>query len=151
MKIYVVTSGYYSDYRIQRVFTDKKLAQKYISMFNGYDEAEIEEYETEENDFHEITYIDVNYNAGGNYNFKIRKSNTLDNNELDVNFTQYYDWENGTIILRRVINNLNYNEECLKEKYLKVCHDLSAQIKHMKLEGATQKDIQQWLSGKKTV
>jgi hypothetical protein len=41
---YIVTSGEYSDYRINAVFDTKQLAEKYISSFksSGYDSPEIE-------------------------------------------------------------------------------------------------------------
>jgi len=51
MKIYVVTSGQYSDYGINGVFTVKEKAQKYVDIYNAceadYDSARIEEYEAD--------------------------------------------------------------------------------------------------------
>lgn len=48
MKIYIVTSGCYSDYGINAVFTDKELAEKYCTAHNKYpDEYCIEEYEAD--------------------------------------------------------------------------------------------------------
>ena len=45
-KVFLVTRGDYSDYRVCAVFSDEKLAQKYIDSFNlTYDEFKIEEYE----------------------------------------------------------------------------------------------------------
>ena len=41
MKIYVVTSGFYSDYHIAKVFTDKKAAEAYcntMDLYNLYDD-----------------------------------------------------------------------------------------------------------------
>lgn len=43
--VFLVTRGDYSDYRVCAVFTDKKLAQKYIDSFEkAYDEFRIENY-----------------------------------------------------------------------------------------------------------
>lgn len=43
--VFLVTRGYYSDYRVCAVFTDKKLAQKYIDSFEkSYSEFRIENY-----------------------------------------------------------------------------------------------------------
>jgi ribonuclease G len=43
-KVFLVTRGDYSDYRVCAVFSDEKLAQKYIDSFNlTYDEFKIEE------------------------------------------------------------------------------------------------------------
>lgn len=48
-KVYVVTSGEYSDYGISAIFDDKLLAQKYIEIYNQFsdynDYNNIEEYE----------------------------------------------------------------------------------------------------------
>ena len=158
MKIYIITSGSYSDYGIRRVFTDLEKAEKYASLCDtdgGYNEARIEEYETEESDFQAITYVDIDYKVNDNgeeYTFKINKTNTLDDKESDINDTYYYGWDYNNekvILIKRVINNLNYDEQFLKDKYLKVCHDLFAQIKYMQTQGGLEKDIQQWLEGNK--
>jgi len=58
MKVYVITSGRYSDYEIEVVFLHKPSAQRYVdeknvaarvrwgTAFSGYDEYRIEEYDT---------------------------------------------------------------------------------------------------------
>lgn len=46
--IYVVTSGIYSDYRIEGVFSTKKKAEKWISYTYRPNDYEIEEYELDE-------------------------------------------------------------------------------------------------------
>lgn len=46
--IFIVTSGSYSNYGINAVFTEKKYAEEYVKIFNilnSYDELRIEEYE----------------------------------------------------------------------------------------------------------
>lgn len=48
MTIFVVTSGSYSDYGINAVFTDRALAEAFVSKFNAverYEDASIEEWE----------------------------------------------------------------------------------------------------------
>ena len=52
MKIYVVTSGEYSDYGIEGVTTNKKIAEEFVEAFNKgrcspYDEMMVETYETD--------------------------------------------------------------------------------------------------------
>lgn len=47
MNVYIVTSGCYSDYTIDAVFTDKKKAEMYCAMHPSNDQ-EIEEWETED-------------------------------------------------------------------------------------------------------
>ena len=44
MKIYIVTSGIYSDYCIRRVFTNKEKAEEYREWL--HDSNEVEEYDT---------------------------------------------------------------------------------------------------------
>jgi hypothetical protein len=51
-KIYIVTSGTYSDYGINAIFDTKELAKKYISAFDQkYMEMNIEEWNLNEFDF----------------------------------------------------------------------------------------------------
>lgn len=47
MKIYIATSGCYSDYSIDAVFTDRKKAEMYCAIHNQVDQ-DIEEWETED-------------------------------------------------------------------------------------------------------
>ncbi len=42
-EVYLVTRGEYSDYSICAIFSDKKLAEKYIELFKGNSEEELEE------------------------------------------------------------------------------------------------------------
>jgi len=47
MKVYIVTQGEYSDYRIVKVFLNKEKAEKYAKYNStGYDECFVEEYDT---------------------------------------------------------------------------------------------------------
>lgn len=51
MKVYIVTTGSYSDYQIQRVLTDKERAEKLVAAWNATSfcgEAEVQEWETDE-------------------------------------------------------------------------------------------------------
>jgi len=49
MKVYIVTSGEYSDYGINRVFTDKERAELYCAMHEGgCDPYFVEEWETDD-------------------------------------------------------------------------------------------------------
>ena len=43
-KIYVVTSGEYSDYRIEAMFTSKRVAEKFADNGTDFDAAEVETY-----------------------------------------------------------------------------------------------------------
>ena len=49
MIVYVITKGCYSDYHICEVTTDKNKAEKLVRLYSdSYDNAKIEEYDTEE-------------------------------------------------------------------------------------------------------
>lgn len=49
MKIYIVTSGEYSDYRIDAVFTDKSQTELYVAThYEDCDYKEIEEWDSDE-------------------------------------------------------------------------------------------------------
>ncbi len=148
MKIYIVTSGEYSDYDIERVFLDENKANKYAKM-RAY--SKVEEYETEENEFSEIIYASISYqieNDKEDYNFTMHITNTLDDDEKDMHYTGFYGWTTRPVEylnLKRVIRNRNYDEEKLRDKYLKVCHDLYAKVKYMQTQGHTMDDINVWL------
>lgn len=47
-KVYVVTSGEYSDYGIDSIFSNREAAEKRCATWNGYDDPIIEEYELED-------------------------------------------------------------------------------------------------------
>lgn len=47
-KVYVVTSGDYSDYCIDSIFSNREAAEKRCATWNGYDDPNIEEYELED-------------------------------------------------------------------------------------------------------
>lgn len=74
MKLYVVTSGEYSDYGINSIFSTKEKAQAYIDRSNklGIDNYlgwNIEEYELDENAT--VEFVLVNYSPSGNaFSFK---------------------------------------------------------------------------------
>ena len=47
-KIYMVTSGCYSDYCINAVFSTREKAEEYIDGGNAYSDSDIEEYDLDE-------------------------------------------------------------------------------------------------------
>jgi len=46
-KVYIVTSGAYSDYSIEAAFSTEAAAEKFASLFGGLDDACVEEYEVD--------------------------------------------------------------------------------------------------------
>lgn len=86
MKIYIVTSGCYSDYGIDAVFLDEKEAEKYIATKNKedswHDNYGIEEYETQDGK------INIGNNViGYEYEGYISKSWYLEREKFVVNET----------------------------------------------------------------
>lgn len=59
MKVYVITCGEYSDYRICAATLDKEKAEKLKEKFDHYDYtgANIEEYETDESDYYSMNNL----------------------------------------------------------------------------------------------
>lgn len=47
MKIYIVTAGTYSDYKIEAVFTTEEKAEAYVDKYGDYDNRSIEEWDTD--------------------------------------------------------------------------------------------------------
>lgn len=83
MKIYVVTSGCYSDYGIDAVFVDKKEAAKFAAVKNksgNYTTYRIESYETDDGK------IDIGNNAVGFEYSAFVKSDYFMNETLYVSY-----------------------------------------------------------------
>lgn len=82
-KIFVVTSGEYSDYTINKVFSNEKEAQKYLDTskkMDNYEEYRIEEYDLlEKSTLKEIIYIHAIYEVI----FKVEKGNEKDQEKAD--------------------------------------------------------------------
>lgn len=157
--IYIVTDGDYSEYIIKKVFLDKEKAEKYAKLStDGYYQCEVEEWDTSDDKLiDEITYIYVEYKKEKRISFNIEfvKTNTLDDKKGEIDYTDfsYMDYSSiydeiriyKELTLRREITG-NYDEENLKKKYKKVCHDVMAKIESlMELEGWTEEMIQEWL------
>jgi len=160
-RVYLVTAGCYSDYRIIRAFLDKNKAESYMKICNEPDLNELEEYElSDDKIFIPVCYIEVNYYIGkipsyinDKYNFKIIKSNSLDTDINNINFTWYDDYGIfQSISIYRYIHSKNFNKEKLKKKYRKICEDLEIQIKSLKeIEGWNKEMIREWLKNKQNI
>ena len=160
-RVYLVTAGCYSDYRIIRAFLDKNKAESYMKICNEPDLNELEEYElSDDKVFTPIYYIKIDYYTGkipsyinNKYNFEIIKSNSLDTDINNINFTWYDDYNTyQSIHIYRPIYSKNFNEEKLKKKYRKICEDLEAQIKSLKeIEGWNKEMIREWLENRQNI
>jgi hypothetical protein len=110
-KIYIVTSGIYSDYRIRAVFSTKPKAEEYKAIYDKADELEeanIEEYDIDE-PYDEEFYTEVTMSKTG-----------------EVLETKLADWE-GFRQYRG--NNLVYSVRGINpEKAIKVVNEKRAAI-----------------------
>lgn len=149
-KAYVVTSGSYSDYGIDRIFLSKEKAEAYHELIKRthYDVNDIEEYDLSDDEvFTPYYYIEFVYYIPGmedKYSkTRIKGRPSLFGGEYYINVYKCIDGDryascrstdyvNGTITLIRPIgyNKDKINLDFLTEKYLKVCQDLSAQIRY---------------------
>lgn len=154
-KIYILTSGKYSEYTIEKVFKTKEMAQRYMDNYSGYncDEMEIEEYyfedeEVEKMEIFEYVEARFKHNYISNetfFEFEILKSNSLYDDNIDnINNISIFDFKSShfnfheiNIRITKNINQINYNKEKLKEKFNKIMLDMFAEIKSLK-------EIEQW-------
>lgn len=156
-KVYIVSSGSYSDWGIKKIFLNKEKAEAYHNACSDYDLNEIDEYDTSDDEIIiPIPYCEVTYRVfddtlyqhrelQGDYDFKIYYGNTKEDTEKSLTHTAYYD---GKITLGRVIRG-KLNEKQLSEKYLKVCQDLAAFIRNeVSINGANNYEIQRLLNNK---
>jgi len=148
-KVYIVTSGEYSDYVIERVFLDKQKAEAYVRVC---EKSKLEEYEVADQEiFIPINYLLINYTSGyfNMRGYTLHTTNTVDDPNI-FNWTSFSYYKNYyEISLKRIIYTKEYDAEKLGEKYLKVCEDLKTQIDALlQLEGWTPKMIEEWLKTK---
>lgn len=163
MKIYVITSGEYSDYHIDAIFLNEEKAEEYIRL---YPNCVIEEYEPFDDDFeigkYEIKkYLVVNYQIGSWNNnkegidFYIGKTNTREYNDLKeypYNYRKYsyYDWSDShAITIYKLVDDdftIDKLTDDIKQKYLKICRDYVAKAKSLHdIEGYSYEDIEKTL------
>ena len=73
-KVYVVTSGWSSDYKVEGVFSTKENAEKYVSVFGGKDDSfSIDEWDIDEYFNNKIREYVVNINYDTSYVTRIRE------------------------------------------------------------------------------
>lgn len=133
-KVYVVTSGCYSDYCIDAVFKDKSKAENYCSC---HEDCEIEEFNFSDNDiFTPFDCVVINFRICNDYredrvifSFKhLAKEDSEWYMKNRESVSAYNDYIN-ICLWRRLPNK--YNEESIKKKYTKVYQDLRAEILYL--------------------
>lgn len=145
MKVYVVTSGEYSDYTIEKIFLDKEKAKEFAKWVPYAND--IEEYETADDVCYGKCYrVKATYVEGQKVRFDIDKISECSNQQTFVNYTYYKNKYELSIV--RYIPEANWNEEKCKARMTKACYDYMGHIKYMLSEGAMEKDVLMALSQK---
>ena len=147
MKIYIVTCGEYSDYYIDKVFTDKEKAEEYRKW--RPESNEVEEYDTEDDcvidKYYKIVvdYRTYDYNRFENPNVRIERCNSKRKGYVHVSdyHKRCYTNQHTQIVLVRYISEANWNEEFYTQRYTKAVYDLMAQAKQLLSEGWTDSQI----------
>ena len=153
MKVYVVTSGCYSDYTIEKVFTDRAKAEEYAEWLR--DSNPVEEYETEDDLVVDKYYkIIISMRVYDNYSDEptVFIFKECFKNEWNNSYTSYMDYHKYggryfEIGISRLIPAQNWNEEFYRNKYTKAIYDLAAIAKQKRSEGAIEEDIQKLFDG----
>lgn len=141
MKVYVVTSGEYSDYMINKIFLDKDKAEEYRKWLP--DSNDVEEYDTSDEDVINKQYriwVDLKWYPNKKENLTARSRKDC---ETDYNYNFYYDYD-GTweeLVVTRTVSGENFDEEFWKDKLAKYIYDLKAYVEYLKVEGFDEKRI----------
>ena len=146
MKVYVVTTGEYSDYGIAKIFLDKNKAQEFadwIEESNG-----VNEWETADDDF-EIGELKDKEIVIAQYfpyedRFRIYHSRYY-NQYLEYNkfvFSEGLVKEYDQLALYKIMPK-DFNEE---DKLKKILYDKWAEVKSLLVEGYTRKQINEMIN-----
>lgn len=153
MKVYVVTSGDYSDYGIEAVFTDAQKAIDYAKYCCSWDAGRVEEYETKDDEIvnkcKKLTctcnVYDKDY-TGSKAVIK-RIKNPFDTFEYELECCtsedMFYDsLSHGELMLQFKLDDLVTEETLDINKYKKIMQDTLAKIEYELSQGATWDDIE---------
>ena len=151
MKIYVVTTGCYSDYSIDRVFTDKAKAEEYAEWLE--DSNDVEEYETDDDiNFTKMhmVHVELKYHDNGEEELSSYVIKTIDKEKDYTYFSNYHRYSGDyiNITLTRYVSNKNFNEDFYKDKYTKAIYDILAIVKDCLANGYDERQINEILNNK---
>lgn len=134
-KVFIVTSGLYSDYGINAVFSSRELADNYI---NGDEDYRIEEYDIDTKEKNE-KYIKVEMDINGNTKDVEEFYSTDDSYSDRVCFIFNYNLDKG--IRYDKINQLlcYYSLNNDKTTAIKACNELRAQLIALQIWGCDEK------------
>ena len=134
MTVYIVTSGEYSDYCVQAVFTDQKQAELYVSTRIDLDREEyyIEKYETDASHFEGKVFYGISFVMTKKFNYIYSTMRTfISKNPVveEVEENSYAKHLEVTIPVNRYYFRFE-DEDC--EKGIKIILDWIAKYKYRK-------------------
>ncbi len=147
MKVYIVTSGIYSDYCIERVFLDKEKAEEYAKWVR--DSNDVEEFDTADDCFNRKQYVVCISLKWGKDEGEILSSNTWRDSGTAFSYNHYYDYLGcEELVIVRVVDSHNYDEKYWIDKLTKVAYDLKGYVEYLKSEGRNRSMINEALRSK---
>ena len=144
MKVYVVTTGSYSDYEIAKIFLDKNKAEEFANWVkdsNGVDEWETSDDDFEFGELEDKVIVSASYQP---YEDEVRIYTTKYYNSYSFNRYCYFKSVNelhDCINLNKVMPK-DYSEKQVK----KILYDKYAEVKALLAEGYTEHQINEMIN-----
>lgn len=142
-KVYCISSGCYSDWRIDYVFLSEEkrnqVLEKLIQMNDDYGKCD---YDLSDNKFDisncknfigVICDFSIDEFDNENFDFQIKQCNTIESNKEYFVDNNYYEWLDKSVEID--IQRIEHEEKSYEElysKYLKICRDYYAKSKYLK-------------------
>ena len=151
MKVYIVTDGCYSDYMIEKVFSNRDAAEEYKkwrSITNDIEEYEIYDEPFGTNDGEKVMFIRVQGTiypeAVVDIRYEIRRDllNTDRASRSGRGIMSYNKPGVFTLYNYHYIPADKWDEEKYKAKFTKSLYDLAGRVKAMFAEGASVRDVE---------
>ena len=144
MKVYVVTTGEYSDYEIAKIFLDKNKAEEFANWVedsNGVDEWETSDDDFEFGDLEDKVIVSAYYYP---YDDEVRIYTTKYYNRYSFNLYHYckgIDKSHECINFNKIMPK-NYNKKQVK----KILYDKYAEVKALLAEGYTEHQVNEMIN-----
>ena len=144
MKVYVVTTGSYSDYEIAKIFLDRNKAEEFANWIedsNGVDEWETSDDDFEFGELNNKVVVYATYYPYHNNNWFIINDTNYSFDTLRFNYCKTITKEHEHLTLYKLMPQ-NYNEDIIK----KILFDKWAEIKSLLAEGYTEIQINEMIN-----
>ena len=157
MKVYIVTDSSYSDYTIEKIFSNRPAAEefkKWRNIRNEIDEYEVYDAPFEQVDGERVMFIRVQGTvypeAIVDIRYEIRRDMINANRDCRSGrgILTYKNPKVFTLYNYHYIPADMWDEEKYKVKYTKALYDLASVAKDMFAEGATVRDVERALRNK---